>query len=79
MILDRLTFRKKRFGYYILGCFIILVFNQIGTIPLLLANTENITPETTVTDIIKSIRSLNLRSFTNTFFVYGSCNMVGSS
>ena len=63
MFLDRLTFRKKRFGYYILGCFIILVFNQIGTIPLILANTEIITPETTVSDIIKSIRPLNLRFF----------------
>ena len=63
MFLDRLTFRKKRFGYYILGCFIILVFNQIGTIPLFFANTEIITPETTVSDIIKSILPLNLRFF----------------
>ena len=63
MFLDRLTFRKKRFGYYILGCFIILVFNQIGTIPLFFATTEIITPETTVSDIIKSILPLNLRFF----------------
>ena len=64
MFLDRLTFRKKRFGYYLLGSFIIIVFNQIGTIPLIFSLPSDIIidPESNPMDILKSIPS-NLRLF----------------
>jgi len=64
MFLDRLTFRKKRFGYYLLGSFIIIVFNQLGQIPLLFSIPSDIVlePDSNVMDILKSIPS-NLRLF----------------
>ena len=64
MFLDRLTFRKKRFGYYLLGSFIIIVFNQLGQIPLLFSIPSDIIiePDSNPMDIIKSIPS-NLRLF----------------
>tara|TARA_B100001113_G_scaffold189773_1_gene155439 strand:- start:602 stop:1510 length:909 start_codon:yes stop_codon:yes gene_type:complete len=64
MFLDRLTYRKKAFGYYLLGSFIIIVFNQIGTIPLIFSIPDNITidPESNPMDILKLIPS-NLRFF----------------
>ena len=65
MFLDRLTFRKKAFGYYLLGSFIIIVFNQLGQIPLLFSIPSDIIiePDSNPMDILKSIRSLNLRFF----------------
>ncbi len=64
MFLDRLTFRKKAFGYYLLGSFIIIVFNQIGTIPLIFSLPSDIIidPESNPMDIIKLLPS-NLRFF----------------
>ena len=64
MFLDRLTFRKKAFGYYLLGSFIIIVFNQIGTIPLIFSLPSDIVlePESNPMDIIKLLPS-NLRFF----------------
>ena len=64
MFLDRLTYRKKAFGYYLLGSFIIIVFNQIGTIPLIFSIPDNIPidAESNPMDIIKLIPS-NLRFF----------------
>ena len=64
MFLDKLTFRKKAFGYYLLGSFIIIVFNQIGTIPLIFSLPSDIIidPESNPMDIIKLIPS-NLRFF----------------
>ena len=64
MFLDRPTFRKKRFGYYLLGSFIIIVFNQLGQIPLLFSIPSDIIiePDSNPMDIIKYIPS-NLRLF----------------
>ena len=64
MFLDRLTYRKKAFGYYLLGSFIIIVFNQIGQIPLILAIPTDTVLEldSNPMDILKSIPS-NLRLF----------------
>ena len=64
MFLDKLTFRKKAFGYYLLGSFIIIVFNQIGTIPLIFSLPSDIIidPESNPMDIIKLLPS-NLRFF----------------
>ena len=64
MFLDKLTFRKKAFGYYLLGSFIIIVFNQIGTIPLIFSLPSDIVlePESNPMDIIKLLPS-NLRFF----------------
>ena len=64
MFLDRLTFRKKAFGYYLLGSFIIIVFNQIGTIPLIFSLPSDIIlePDSNPMDIIKLLPS-NLRFF----------------
>jgi len=64
MFLDKLTFRKKHFGYYLLGSFIIIVFNQIGTIPLIFSLPSDIIidPESNPMDIIKLLPS-NLRFF----------------
>ena len=64
MFLDRLTYRKKAFGYYLLGSFIIIVFIQIGQIPLIFAIPTDIilAPDSNPMDILKSIPS-NLRLF----------------
>ncbi len=64
MFIDKLTFRKKHFGYYLLGSFIIIVFNQIGTIPLIFSLPSDIVlePESNPMDIIKLLPS-NLRFF----------------
>ena len=64
MFLDRLTFKKKAFGYYLLGSFIIIVFNQLGQIPLLFSIPSDIIiePDSNPMDIIKYIPS-NLRLF----------------
>ena len=64
MFLDRLTYRKKAFGYYLLGSFIIIVFNQIGQIPLIFAIPTDLVlePDSNPMDILKSIPS-NLRLF----------------
>jgi len=64
MFLDKLTFRKKHFGYYLLGSFIIIVFNQIGTIPLIFSLPSDIIlePDSNPMDIIKLLPS-NLRFF----------------
>ena len=64
MFIDKLTFRKKHFGYYLLGSFIIIVFNQIGTIPLLFSLPSDIIlePDSNPMDIIKLLPS-NLRFF----------------
>ena len=64
MFIDKLTFRKKHFGYYLLGSFIIIVFNQIGTIPLIFSLPSDIIlePDSNPMDIIKLLPS-NLRFF----------------
>ena len=64
MFLDKLTYRKKAFGYYLLGSFIIIVFNQIGQIPLIFSIPTDIIlePDSNPMDILKSIPS-NLRLF----------------
>ena len=64
MFLDKLAYRKKAFGYYLLGSFIIIVFNFIGQIPLGFAVPTDIVLESDSNpmDILKSIPS-NLRLF----------------
>ena len=57
------SFRLKGFWYYILGSFLIILFNTFAQIPLLsFASWDSITPDSNPMDIFKDI-SKNLRFF----------------
>ena len=78
------SFRLKGFGYYILGSFLIIIFNSVAQIPMLyFASWDSLTPESNPMDMFnhlskKSKRISNFRYYSDSFSSYsdhrrGSC------